>query len=767
MSNQPKFKKAITVMTSAALTAGVVAPIVAPMDASANSNNLVDKVLHVDSDYVSGAAAANHLIIKEKDVNFATNDTFRLSLPSGVKWVKDSYSEENIAIIKNDGTKWDVVNVADQDAVDALDVPAFQVVQVTAQDLELKIVGDWEETNPSSVHVPLFFEVDGAEGEVKVTVDAKGSTLTSSQQTIAIVADGNTSTTISEVKTIGDGDAIGTIRIDELALDTLEEGNDVTLRLPKNFKWTTEDGVTAKATFTGGFTGSANLTVGDDKVTFELPARATASKLTTIYIEGLAIDADNKAPYGDITVEVSGDVTDQDIVVAKYADYSSEISVDDEVPTLFAGRNNVDTDDLETAEITIKEEVAGSWLSSRDVQIEFPSWVKVVGYEVSGVKGFTSNTSAETKLQNDLFAEVTGDSNEIELSSLPAGSDKREFKVKFYVSTKADAQGDITAKFSGKAGIEGEVVVAKAVAPVNVEFEKTNVRTGIKGQAIGDITVTEAAKGALIKGKDVTLQLSDGVKFSGKPSIEVVEGNLEIDESTINVNNGELTFTIDSESTRASQIKISNVKVDLDRTVPEGDIDVEVGGDALVQNADLATGTAFDSTDLQIGEKTFPSFDLTTSSIEVGEFDKNYVMKKAIATVVTPAEGNQTVGEVVFTVGGTTYTENGVEKTMDVAPFIEASRTYLPVRYVAKAVGVEGENILWDEATRKVTILKDGRVAQLTIGSNILTVNGAQIPMDVKAKVVDGRTVLPLRAVAQALGAQVDWNEADQTVTVK
>ncbi|MEC1720035.1 copper amine oxidase N-terminal domain-containing protein, partial [Schinkia azotoformans] len=59
------------------------------------------------------------------------------------------------------------------------------------------------------------------------------------------------------------------------------------------------------------------------------------------------------------------------------------------------------------------------------------------------------------------------------------------------------------------------------------------------------------------------------------------------------------------------------------------------------------------------------------------------------------------------------------------------------------------------------------QVAQLTIGSNILTLNGAKITMDTKAKVVNGRTVLPLRAVATALGANVAWNEADQTVTVK
>jgi len=719
MSKQPTMKKVIKVMTTATLMGGVVAPIVAPMTAdAANSTNLVDKVLHVDSDYTTPAGAeANHIIIKEKDVDFATNDTFRLTLPAGVKWIDTEYEGKTFTGENNE---------------------KFEVVQVTDQDLELKIsnVGNGE------ISIPMFFEVDGAEGELKVTLDAKGSTLTSGQYTFAVVSNGDTATTISEVKTIGDGDAIGTIRIDELALGAMEAGK-VTLTLPTNYAW--------KGTPTASF-GKAEVDSNNDrKVTITVNAEdLSKEKLNTLYISGLAIDADKDAAYGDIEVQVSGDgITDQDIVVAKYADYSSELSLEDEAPTLFAGRNydeadaSFDKDDFETAEILIKEDVAGSWLANRDVQIEFPSWVKVVGVDVTSVKNF-KEADAEATLQAAFDKEVVkGDSNEIELSSLPAGDGKREMKVKFYVSTKADAQGDITAKFSGKAGIDGELVVAKAVTPVNVDIAKTNVKTGIKNQAIGNITLTEAVKGALIEDGKVELRLTDGIKFSEKPEVKVVEGNVDIDEDSISYDNGVLSFTIDSESTRASKIQISGVKLDLDRAVPQGDIEAEVGGTALVANAD------------------------TEGSIDGGMFDKDYVVKKAIATVVTPAEGNARVGDVVFTVGKTTYTEAGVEQAMDVAPFIEASRTYLPVRYVAKSIGIEGSNILWDEATRQVTIIKDGQIAQLTIGSNILTLNGAKITMDTKAQVKDGRTVLPLRAVATALGANVAWNEADQTVTVK
>lgn len=696
-------------MTTAALAAGVVAPIVAPANASANSDNLVDKVLHVDNDYKSGDTASNHVIIKEKDVQFDSTDTFRLTLPAGVKWVKEKYTGE----------------IGTTDA-------KFEVVQVTDQDLELKIAGDWSKATDASVQVPMFFEVDGAEGELKVSVDAKGSTLTSGQYTFAVVAEGKTSTTVSEVKTIGDGGAIGTIRIDELAIGSMEKG-EVTVTLPTNFKWT---GTPAAKIGTTDLTATINtnderkltITVGDNTL--------STDKLNTMYITGLTIDADKAATYGDIEVQVSGDgVTDQDIVVAKYADYSTEIATNGEVPTVLAGQYDAnDMDDLETVEVTIKEKVAGTWITGRELNIELPSFVKVAGVDVKKQSGFNADVTA---------ANFTTDDNEIDFT-VPAAKDnaKREMKVKFLVSTKADAAGDITAKFSGKAGIEGEVVVAKAVAPVNVDFTKADVRTGIKNQAISEMTVTEATKGALVKDGTVEFNLSDGVKFSAKPTVEVIEGNLDIDTDSVKVENGKLSFNIDSESTRASKIKISNVKVDLDRTVPQGNVEMEIGGNALIQNADM------------------------DGNVAANMFDRDYMAKKAIATVVTPAEGNATVGEVVFTVGKTTYNEVGAEKTMDVAPFIEASRTYLPVRFVAKSVGVEGENILWNEATRQVTIIKNGQVAQLTIGSNILTLNGAKITMDTKAKVVNGRTVLPLRAVATALGAKVNWNEANQTITV-
>jgi hypothetical protein len=103
---------------------------------------------------------------------------------------------------------------------------------------------------------------------------------------------------------------------------------------------------------------------------------------------------------------------------------------------------------------------------------------------------------------------------------------------------------------------------------------------------------------------------------------------------------------------------------------------------------------------------------------------------------------------------------------MDVAPYIKDSRTFIPVRYAAQACGVSAENILFSEG--KVTLIKGDKVIQLTIGSKVMIINGVAITIDVAPEIINpGRTMLPFRWVAQALGATVSYDEATQTVTME
>lgn len=77
-----------------------------------------------------------------------------------------------------------------------------------------------------------------------------------------------------------------------------------------------------------------------------------------------------------------------------------------------------------------------------------------------------------------------------------------------------------------------------------------------------------------------------------------------------------------------------------------------------------------------------------------------------------------------------------------------------------------GADIAWDEATQTVTIVRDGITVVLTLGSNIALVNGEEVVLDVTADTIEGRTMVPARFVSTALQAIVAWEPTTETVVI-
>ena len=127
-----------------------------------------------------------------------------------------------------------------------------------------------------------------------------------------------------------------------------------------------------------------------------------------------------------------------------------------------------------------------------------------------------------------------------------------------------------------------------------------------------------------------------------------------------------------------------------------------------------------------------------------------YISGVATATFGDAAYNPETAGDVVtFIIGTNTFIANDKAISSDVAPYIVDGRTFIPVRAFVEATGASVE---FDAATQVVTIAGEGIDAQMTIGSNILTVNGETVVMDTAAAIKDGRTVLPVRYAGQAIG---------------
>jgi len=111
---------------------------------------------------------------------------------------------------------------------------------------------------------------------------------------------------------------------------------------------------------------------------------------------------------------------------------------------------------------------------------------------------------------------------------------------------------------------------------------------------------------------------------------------------------------------------------------------------------------------------------------------------------------------------------DGSNVLLDAAPTIMRSRTFLPIRAVAEALG---GTVGWDEATRTVTVTLGGHQVSLQIGSSVATLDGTRRPIDsadalVVPVIVSGRTLLPVRFVAESLGCKVDWLAAEQKITI-
>ncbi len=143
---------------------------------------------------------------------------------------------------------------------------------------------------------------------------------------------------------------------------------------------------------------------------------------------------------------------------------------------------------------------------------------------------------------------------------------------------------------------------------------------------------------------------------------------------------------------------------------------------------------------------------------------------------VTPTEDMlklfDTVGGVVadktvvtMTIGVMKAFVNGVETVLDAAPVIRSDRTMLPVRFVAESFGA---TVGWDGATSTATITNNDVSIVITVGKDTAVVNGETVKLDSPAYIdkSNNRTYMPVRFVAEALGATVDWDGATSTATL-
>ncbi|MBQ2967727.1 MAG: leucine-rich repeat protein [Clostridia bacterium] len=115
---------------------------------------------------------------------------------------------------------------------------------------------------------------------------------------------------------------------------------------------------------------------------------------------------------------------------------------------------------------------------------------------------------------------------------------------------------------------------------------------------------------------------------------------------------------------------------------------------------------------------------------------------------------------------GITVLYNGTRvsfHTYDQNPELINDRTLVPLRAIFEAMDAD---VFWDDATSTVRAVRDGVVVEIAIGANVMHKNGETIPVDVPAQLINDRTMIPVRVIAEAFGAQVGWNDAGRVVLI-
>ncbi|MBQ3110814.1 MAG: hypothetical protein IJC69_06710 [Clostridia bacterium] len=105
---------------------------------------------------------------------------------------------------------------------------------------------------------------------------------------------------------------------------------------------------------------------------------------------------------------------------------------------------------------------------------------------------------------------------------------------------------------------------------------------------------------------------------------------------------------------------------------------------------------------------------------------------------------------------------NGMKLSVDAAPYISNGRTMVPLRFIAELFDF---NVEYDNGLVKIS--KNGSVFETRIGTKTYTMNGMEKEMDTESVILNDRTMVPVRVIAEAFGMQVGWNGEDRVVTIK
>ena len=641
-------------------------------------------------------------------------------------------------------------------------------------DTKAKITLDSGRFNYDTCVLPLVVKA-GEVGDVVVTFTSNVTAFKKASEVIANVQTGKVAIETEGVKTFvedatEDEKALKDITINELTPDVLKGGS-IKLKLSGNWKFTeagnvtflNEDGVAATATI-----------VDDDEIQIDFSDdNFTPNMLTDMTISGVTVKTAKKCKAGDVaTITVSSMASSKEfsnvkLEVAKMVKEAVTYSVEDkDLPQIWAGAYNEDTN---TLKVSIEENTGDILNTSRKATFTFPEGIEVVDAEFSGVgRTFTYEID-----ENVVTIKNYSKNNE--------ESNKTDLDVKFILNAAPTFTGDVNVTLGGQFD-DVTLKVATVKAPYTVTAKTSEVLIDYRYVPVNDIVITEAEEGILKDGDHVVLGV-EKMDFEDAGKVEVTEGDIDVDVdidddggfayTSEKGNKAYLTVTVNDESTEASTIVISGLELYLDRTLPVGGyalqnvggVDLDVDRDSKAINI-LWENSATRYYDADPVEET--GAEAKTLTYDAIFKYKAVTVNDSYVDVITSArdqDDSTTNKKIIITVGASTMAVGTETVNLDAPAYINSENyTMLPVRAISEAFGA---TVNWDAASRTVTVLSGQRIISMTIGSRTMYINGTPVAMNTTAAIVNDRTFIPVRDLANSLGiSAINWTEASGTVTL-
>ena len=716
----------------------------------------------------------------ELQMTFTTADYASTSVPDAeIELTLDNaeFLDESGNVIDEDSTTLEnldeLIYLKDDDNIQ------YSLVWDDTDNLTFTLVGQMERGYVLSYNLTSQLTKTSKNTQATVTVDSSDIVITNGDDLVyASIESKGIDASVKKLKDVAMEEVV---TIEDLKIEpsvganmaaVVDEGDTIKLKLNSGFEFanSTSNEITIEA---DGTEINPVVSYDDDEIIITVDSNISG-EVDELTIIGIQVEATSAKEGSTATIKVSASGNDSvSVEVATVVDYAVSMSVDEDedVPVIYSGvdvdnTGITDDSDHESLEVTIEETFAGAWDNAKKFTLTLPEGVYATDVEVTTDNGLELdeedfiNAYDEGEYEYFEFEKRIFDEND-------SDNDPYELDVTFTLVADPGFEGDVVLSLSGDALDEDqEVVIAKFVKPYTVSAQQNDLNIDYRNTEIPtDVVITEAEAGLWEKGTEFALTL-DKIEFDDDASVT------PDDESGLSVKNvkttdGEIRFTIDEESDdEPATVTVSDLTLYMDRSLPAGAYDLNVYALDMLGVDSAEKAESFDGSDYDADDKGYlPQTLLAEAGTDVFVGDESddidYTVKTGFVNIVTA--GSDTTGfttKLTVPIGENYLIAGETQVTLDAPAYINAEGyTMLPVRAISTSLGIDNNNVLWDQATRTVTILYGDRIISMTAGSSVMYVNGSSIPTSSSVEIVNDRTFLPMRDLATALGVtDLTWD---------